>query len=149
MTSAHRLAPLLCLCLFTGCSQSALDNPSSRLDPGPHRGAIRAIDDKLGFVEVVTEPVRDAPSGSPKFRVAVYFLGRDQTSTLKPVPTDVVLKASWADAPAPRTIEMTAEPASGDPTGAAKFVSPPVEHKGAPTGSVSAKIGDRAVSASL
>ena len=149
MTSTHRLAPMLFASLALACSQSALDNPSPRLDPGPHRGAIRAIDDKSGFVEVVTEPVRDAPSGSAKFRVAVYFLGRDQTSALKPVPTDVVLKASWADAPAPRTIEMTSDPAPGDPTGSTKFVSPPVEHKGAPTGSVSAKLGDRAISASL
>ena len=148
MTSTHRLVSFITL-LASGCSQSALDHPSPRLDPGPHRGAIRAIDDKSGFVEVVTEPVRDAPSGSPKFRVAVYFLANDQTSALRPVPTDVSLTAAWTDAPTSKTWDLTIDPVPGDPAGAAKFVSPPVDHKGAPTGTVSAKLGDRAVSASL
>lgn len=149
MPSTCWFASLFAATLTVGCSSSSTDHPSPRLDPGPHRGALRAISDKSGFIEVVTEPIRDAPSGTPKFRVAIYFLDRDQTSALKPMPTDVAMTASWSDAPAPKTFDLTIDPVAGDPAGAAKFVAPPVDHKGAPTGTISAKLADRAVSATL
>ena len=125
------------------------DHASAVLSPGPHRGALRAIEGADGFIEVVTEPVRDAPSGSPKFRVAVYFLDPSQTAPLVPAPTGVELIATWSDSPTPQTIHLTIEPAPGDPTGAAKFVAPPADHKGEPTGTLRARMRDQPISASI
>ena len=132
-----------------GCSASSGDHPSPVLDPGPHRGALRKIDGADGFIEVVTEPVRDAPSGSPKFRVAIYWLDRAQTGSIRPMPTDVVMTAAWPDTPTPQTIDLTIDPAPGDPAGAAKFVAPAVDHRGEPTGTVRARMSNHPVSAPL
>ena len=135
----------------SGCSDPVVnpEHASAVLNPGPHRGALRAIEGADGFIEVVTEPVRDAPSGSPKFRVAVYFLDTKQTAPLVPAPTGVEMTATWSDAPTPQTVHLTIEPVPGDPTGAAKFVAPPAEHQGEPTGSLRARIRDQTISAKL
>jgi len=148
MTMTHRLAAFLTM-FALGCSQSTLDHPSPVLDRGPHQGALRPIEGVNGFIEVAIEPVRDAPSATPKFRVAIYFLDRDQTASLKPMPTEVVMTATWPDAPNPRTIDLTIDPVPGDSAGTAKFVAPPADHKGEPAGTVRDKLGDRAITAAL
>ena len=143
---------IACLLFWiAGCSSSTLDpaHPSPVLDRGPHQGALRPIEGANGFIEVAIEPVRDAPSGSPKFRVAIYFLDRDQTASFRPMPTEVVMTAAWPDAPTSETTDLTINPVPGDPTGAAKFVAPAANHQGEPSGTVRAKLGDRAISAAL
>ena len=110
---------------------------------------MRPIVGEVGFIEVVTEPVRDAPSGSPKFRVAVYFLDPKQTAPVRIIPTDVSINATWTDAPTPQAIHLTIEPVPGDPAGAAKFVAPPANHAGEPSGTLSGKLGDRTITATL
>ena len=135
--------------VISGCSQTVLDHPSPILDRGPHQGAVRPIAGEEGFIEVVTEPVRDAPRGSPKFRVAVYFLDSKQTAPIGIIPTDISINATWSDAPTPQTVHLTNEPVPGDPAGAAKFVAPPAEHPGEPSGTLSGKLGDRTITATL
>ena len=152
MRSPRCLVVLMVLSLTAGCGGDPVVNPdhaSPVLNPGPHRGALRRINGTDGFIEVVTEPVRDAPSGSPKFRVAVYFLDPSQTAPLRSIPTGVVLQAAWPDAPTAQTIPLTMAPVPGDPTGMAKFVAPPADHQGEPTGTLAAHLGDQEITAPL
>ena len=152
MRSLGSLVVFSVVSLLAGCGGDPVVNPehaSPVLNPGPHRGALRRIQGAEGFIEVVTEPVRDAPSGSPKFRVAVYFLDASQTAPLRSIPTGVTLQAAWPDAPMAQTIPLTMAPVPGDPTGMAKFVAPPADHQGEPTGTLSARLGDQPIMASL
>ena len=146
-----RLAWIWLVVASSGCADPVInpEHASAILSPGPHRGALRQLEGADGFIEVVTEPVRDAPSGSPKFRVAVYFLDQRQTGPLVPAPTEVEMTATWPDSPTPETIHLTIDPAPGDPTGAAKFAAPPAEHTGEPTGTLRARLRDHSISASL
>ena len=151
MTLAQRILGLLITSLLAGCSSGPLDpaRPAAVLDRGPHQGALRAIEGADGFIEVVTEPVRDAPSGSPKFRVAVYFLDPSQTAPLIPAPTGVDLTATWSDSPTPQTIHLVIDPVPGDSAGAAKFVAPAAEHQGEPSGSLAGRWKDQEIAARL
>ena len=81
--------------------------------------------------------------------MAIYFLDRDQTGSLKPMPTEVAMTASWPDAPTPQAVDLTIDPVPGDPAGAAKFVAPPSDHKGEPSGTVRGQLGDQAITAAL
>lgn len=151
MATMLRFALILTAMITLGCSTSGLDpkHPSPVLDRGPHQGALRPIEGADGFIEVVVEPVRDAPAGSPKFRVAIYFLDHDQTGPLIPAPTDVELTASWPNEPTPATTHLTIDPVPGDPAGMAKFVAPAAEHQGEPNGSVRGLIREQAITARL
>ena len=149
MSATCRFGWLAASLVVVGCSASSRDHPSPVLDPGPHRGALRKIDGADGFIEVVTEPIRDAPSGTPKFRVAIYWLDHAQTGVIRPMPTDVTMTAAWPDAPTPQALDLTIDPVPGDPAGAAKFVAPAADHRGEPTGTVRAKMGNDPISAPL
>ena len=151
MSLNPRLAWMVAITALAGCADPVVnpEHSSPILNRGPHQGALRRIEGAEGFIEVVTEPVRDAPSGSPKFRVAVYFLNRDRTGPLVPAPTDVNITATWPDAPTPATTHLIIEPAPGDPAGEAKFVAPAAEHKGEPAGTLNAQIREQAISATL
>ena len=149
--NSRTLSPILVAAtlLTLGCSQGTLEHPSPVIDRGPHQGALRPIEGAKGFIEVAIEPIRGAAAGSPKFRVAIYFLDADQTGSLHPKPFEVAMTATWPDAPTPATVDLLLEPIPGDPTGLTKFVAPPADHKGEPTGTVRAKLGERPISAAL
>ncbi len=151
MTSPRWLSCCLIATSIAGCADPVLnpEHSSPVLNRGPHQGALRRIEGAEGFVEVVTEPVRDAPSGSPKFRVAIYFLNQDRTGPLVPAPTEVEMTATWPDAPTSQTTHLTIDPVPGDPAGNAKFAAPAAEHQGEPSGTVRAMLRETPITAPL
>jgi hypothetical protein len=141
--------------LVTGCGGSVVTEPTALR--GPHLGTTLQLPDKTGYVELVNEPeVKDRRSNEPTALVA-YFLKNDARSPLDPPPTDVRFaidsgggRESRAKTGSPQVIPLGAEPKSGDPAGAGRFVSKPGPYQlESLRGTLDANIGGQKVSVIL
>jgi len=143
--------------LFVGCAGSLAPEPT--VLRGPHHGTTLQLPEKTGYVELVNEPaVKDRRSTEPTALVA-YFLKDDAQSPLDPLPTDVkfaIDSGGGRDGRArkgsgsPEVLSLGAEPKSGDPAGAGRFVSKPGPYQLASLrGTLSASVNGQMVSVIL
>jgi hypothetical protein len=147
MRIKHRLALIFLSGIAAGCSSSS--PPPGALERGPHQGFLRPLPDGSGFAEIVVEPITKSSPKAPRSQLSVYFLSRDRTSSLNPVPKDVNIGIIWSDSTPRQTLILSSKPAPDDPAGAARFVSVPGDYDGAVSGTMTLKLGERTISAAF
>src|SRR5262249_28246738 len=129
--------------LFVGCAGSPAPEPT--VLPGPHHGTTLQLPEQMGYVELVNEPeVKDRRSTEPTALVA-YFLKDDAQSPLDPLPSAVKFAIDGGGgrdgrarkgSGSPEVLPLGAEPKSGAPAGAGRFVSKPGPYQLANLGNV-------------
>jgi hypothetical protein len=130
MRTCTRLLVVALPGFFVGCAGSPAPEPT--VLRGPHHGTTLQLPEKMGYVELVNEPeVKDRRSNEPTALVA-YFLKDDAQSPVDPLPSEVSFaidsggrREGRARKGSPEVLPLGAEPRSGDPAGAGRFVSKP------------------------
>ena len=116
------IASLVALTL-AGCGGS----PSPLKAGGPHDGVMIKLPESKGFAELKLESLtKPAPRKAP-VEIALYFVGTDKATPLNPLPSEVEINVIDPETRQKTLYKFTPSPKEGDPVGAARFVSGPIE----------------------
>ena len=145
---ARKTLSLLALVLAVvaaGCGGPKVDYKAmSNVVPGPHGGPAYLLPERVGYVEIVNDPVVD-PRSDEDTSLVLYFLNPDARTSLNPAPKNVVVRL-WHEQKF-RKVNLATSPQPNDPAGGSRYITPPGPLGLAGLrGTISAEIGGRRIS---